>query len=266
MLWRVSSLWAGAKLPERHQLSLATRIFNVFETHFINYKNYYNEARVGGDRVGNLQADVIFDDQKVRNTKLFAGRTGQEGITYGHYTSSGSTTKARLLIDDHARNAIDDEHSQWVGDCAWALDGNEGWYGSVIRTDPGKPEQFFDIFKPEEVRQPASVLAKNFADRIRIKYPKIWAAMTVGTLVPKIMAADGAPVMPKMVVELRKMPQFSQIQYRHDVCHSFNLLTKDATKASTVLQGRTESIMTTVSSLSNQSICVQKMYSAFKKD
>ena len=207
---------------------------------------------------------MIFDDQKVRNTKLFAGRTGQEGINVGHFTSSGSTTKARVLIDAEVRNAIDDEYSKWVGDCAWALDGNEGWYGSVMRADPGKPEQFFDIFKPEEIRQPAPVLAKNFADRIRLKYPKIWGALTAGTLVPRILAADGAPVMRKMVSELQKMPQFSQIQYRHDVCHSFNLLTKDATNASTVLQGKTESILTTVSSLSNQSICVKKMYSAFK--
>ena len=103
-------------------------------------------------------------------------------------------------------------------------------------------------------------MAKNFADRIRLNYPKTWQALTDGSLKAEVMAADGAPVMPKFVKELRKMPQFKHIEYVHDKGHSFNLLTRDAVNLTTRLAGTTASILTTISNLVSSSECLKKLY------
>ena len=187
------------------------------------YKSYYSSRRVDGRRIGTFQADVIFADHKIRKAKLFAGRDGHIGITRGHLTSSWSITKARKLISHEIKrgpNGLDEEMAieKRIG---FGLDSTNSWYDVIARWGENKREQFIDIFKPSEVRVPAEVLAKNFADRIQTQFPKTWKSLTDGTLKAEVMAADGAPVMPKFVVELRKIPQFKHIQYSRFliICH-----------------------------------------------
>ena len=70
---------------------------------------YYSENRVCGQRVGTLQALMIFLDEKVRKTRLFAN------VITGHYTSSWSIKKSADLMSDEILDDIDTDMSTGGG-------------------------------------------------------------------------------------------------------------------------------------------------------
>ena len=145
---------------------------------------------------------------------------------------------------------------------AFGLDGNESWYDVIARYNTIDREIFIDIFKPAEVHVPAEVLAKCFCERLKNNYPKTWMALTNGSMVCEIIAADGAPIMPKFVKELNKLPQFATSQYKHDRCHSFNLLTQKVTEQNptSLNNSSLHNILAQISGLTSRSECVMKDY------
>ena len=74
-----------------------------------NYSMYYSENRECGSRVGSLQALMIFLDEKVKRTRLFAN------VNVGHYTSHRSLHNLSILIHDDLTDDVDTDMASGGG-------------------------------------------------------------------------------------------------------------------------------------------------------
>ena len=129
----------------------------------------------------------------------------------------------------------------------------------IAKWDQGQKEQFICMFKPTAARNPAAVMAKEFANAIETNFPRLWSALTNGTCVNRVIVGDGAPVVPKTVEELKKYPQFKNTHYHYDHGHDHSVMIKHTVKQGKTLSGQVEPLLKVNSTLSNHSGVISKL-------
>ena len=129
----------------------------------------------------------------------------------------------------------------------------------IAKWDRGQKEQFICVFRPKAARNPAELMAKEFAEAIETNFPRLWNALTDGTCVCRTIVGDGAPVVPKTVEELKKYLQFKYAEYHYDHGHHHNTILKHTVKQGTILSGQVETLLKVNSTLSNHSGVVSKL-------
>ena len=129
----------------------------------------------------------------------------------------------------------------------------------IAKWDSGQKEQFICVFRPTAARNPAPILAAEFANTIKTNFPRLWSALTDGTCTARTIVGDGAPVVPATVEELKKYPQFKHSEYHYDHGHGHNTIIKHTVKQGTVLNGQVESKLTVNSTLANHSNVISKL-------